>query len=178
MLASWAAALVAASVVDLGGAAVDPLPRAGAVPSVLVFVRTDCPIANRYVPELKRLQERFSRWASFWLVYSDPSESPEAIRRHLRDFGLGFRAVRDPTHELVRAAQATVTPEAAVFVGTPSEPRMVYRGRIDDRFVDFGRARPAPHRHDLRDVLESISTSSRLPIRTTPAVGCVISPLE
>jgi hypothetical protein len=170
-----AAALALAAVLDLAGGRVDPLPRPGAGPAVLVFVRTDCPIANRYAPELRRLQHRFARQGvAFWLVYADPAESPEAIRRHQRDFGLGFHALRDPQHELVKATRATVTPEAAVFVASGDEPRMVYRGRIDDRYVDFGRSRPAPTTRDLREVLQALTEGSALTPRTTRAIGCFI----
>jgi hypothetical protein len=175
MYSPWAGALALAAVLDLAGGPIDPLPRPGAGPAVLVFVRTDCPIANRYAPELRRLHDRFARRGiSFWLVYPDPSETPDAIRRHQRDFGLGFRAVRDPQHELVRATQATVTPEVAVFISTGPEPRLVYRGRIDDRYVDFGRARPAPTRRDLREVLTALAAGSAVAPRTTAAVGCFI----
>lgn len=179
MLSSWAPALAVAAALDLSGAAVDPLPGRGAGPVVLVFVRTDCPIANRYAPELRRLQDRFyGKGVAFWLVYPDPSEKPDAIRRHQREFGLAFRALRDPRHELVKAAQATVTPEAAVFVAGPDGPRMVYRGRIDDRYVGFGRSRPAPTRRDLREVLQALAAGSAVAPSTTPAVGCSIPPLD
>jgi len=57
-------------------------------------------------------------------------------------------------------------------------PRMVYRGRIDDRYVDFGRSRPAPTTRDLRAVLQALAAGSTLTPRTTPAVGCFIAPLE
>jgi hypothetical protein len=115
---------------------------------------------------------------AFWLVYPDPAETPEAIRRHQREFGLVFHALRDPQHELVRVTQATVTPEAAVFVAGPSGPRMVYRGRIDDRYVDFGRARPSPTTRDLRAVLEALASGTTPAPRTTTAIGCFIPPLE
>jgi len=178
-MSSWAGVLVLAAVLDLAGNPVEPLPRSGAGPAVLVFVRTDCPIANRYAPELRRLQDRFAgKGVAFWLVYPDPAETPEAIRRHQRDFGLRFRALRDPQHELVKATRATVTPEAAVFMAGPGGPRMVYRGRIDDRYVDFGRSRPAPTTRDLREVLQALAAGSTLTPRTTPAVGCFIPPLE
>jgi len=175
MLSSWAAALALAAVLDLTGRAVDPLPRSGAGPAVLVFVGTDCPIANRYAPELRRLQDRFARkGVTFWLVYPDPAETPARIRRHQRDFGLAFRALRDPQHDLVRTTQATVTPEAAVFVASADGPRMVYRGRIDDRYVDFGRSRPGPTTRDLREVLQALAAGRALTPRTIPAVGCFI----
>lgn len=174
-MSSWAGLLALAAVLDLAGNRVDPLPRPGAGPAVLIFLRTDCPIANRYAPELRRLQDRFARnGVAFWLVYPDPGETPEAIRRHQRDFGLGFRALRDPQHDLVKATEATVTPEAAVFVAGDGGPQLVYRGRIDDRYVDFGRSRPAPRTRDLRDVLQALAAGSRVTPRTTPAVGCFI----
>jgi hypothetical protein len=173
---SWAGALALAAVLDLAGGPVDPLPRAGTGPAVLVFARTDCPIANRYAPELKRLHDRFARRGiSFWLVYPDPSETPEVIRRHQRAFALGFRALRDPQHELVKASGATVTPEVAVYASDGSGPRLVYRGRIDDRHVDLGRARPAPTRRDLREVLEALAGGAPVTPRTTAAVGCFIA---
>jgi len=174
-----AVALALAAVVDLSGATVDPRPGAGAGPAVVVFVRTDCPVSNRYAPELRRLREQFSaRGMSFWLVYPDPAETPSAIRRHQSDFGFGYRALRDPQHELVQATRATVTPEAAVFVAAASGPQMVYRGRIDDRYVDFGRSRAAPTRRDLREVLEALAQGVPVTPRTTVAIGCSIPPLE
>jgi hypothetical protein len=167
-----------AGVVDLEGRPVTSL-RAGPGPTVLVFTGTDCPISNRYAPELRRLGARFGeRGVAFHLVYVDPTAAPAAIREHARAYGLGPDALRDPRHELVRLAGATVTPEAAVFVADPAGPRLVYRGRIDDRAVDFGRARPQARTRDLADVLETLTTGHALALRTTTAVGCFIPELR
>jgi hypothetical protein len=171
-----AAAPTASKVVDLSGHAVDPLPARGSGPTVLVFTRTDCPVSNRYAPTLRRLHDRFApQGAAFWLVYPDATEPVDAIRRHGRDFGFGFPALRDPEHALVALTGATVTPEAAVFVAAADGPRMVYRGRIDDRAVDLGRTRPRPTTRDLEQVLESLAAGETVAPRTTPAVGCFIS---
>jgi len=53
----------------------------------------------------------------------------------------------------------------------------VYRGRIDDWYVDFGEARPAPVERDLRDVLGAIVGGDRVRFRSTTAVGCPIPDL-
>ena len=53
--------------------------------------------------------------------------------------------------------------------------RVVYRGRIDDRYVDLGVERPAPTRHDLADALTASLGGKPAPHPRTQAVGCFIS---
>jgi len=164
---------------DIDGRAVRPLARASAPAYVFLLVRTDCPISNRYAPELRRLHARFAAsGVVFRFVYPEPTERVEDISRHLQEFAYPSGALRDPGHRLVRLVGATVTPEAAVFVPAPEGPRLVYRGRIDDRYVDLGRARAAATTHDLERVLEAIVAGASLPLRTTPAVGCLLTPAE
>jgi hypothetical protein len=143
---------------------------------VFVFTRTDCPVAARYAPELQRLQERaVSAHVAFHLVFVDPAETGATVRAYLHDYGYAGRALRDPEHHLVHIAGATATPEAAVFVPSSDGPVLVYRGRIDDRYVDIGRVRPAPTRHDLDEVLTAVAQGQKLEPRSTPAVGCLIA---
>ncbi len=158
---------------DLDGAGIDPF-RDGKV-LVFLFTRTDCPISNRYAPAVKRLHANFERHGvAFWLVYVDPDESPDAIREHLLAYDYPLPALRDPEHMLVALTGVATTPEAAVFVGR----RMIYRGRIDDWYVDFGKARSTPTQNDLRNVLQATIDGERLELRTTDAVGCLIADLE
>lgn len=169
-------AATAVELLDLSGRAVRPLDRGGARAVVFIFARSDCPISNRYAPELRRLHDRFSAGGiAFWLVYTESRESGEALTRHHREFVYPFGALRDPEHALVRMAQATVTPEAAVFLPLPAGPRLVYRGRIDDRYLALGRARAAPTTRDLEGVLEAILAGRPVKTRTTTAIGCFIS---
>jgi hypothetical protein len=162
----------------LDGRPVAVLPGAAGPATVFVFASTECPIVNRYAPELRRIHDRFAATARFFLVYADPAESATAVRRHGEAFGFGMPAVRDPRHELVRFAGVRVTPEAAVYVPGPDGPRLVYRGRIDDRNVDFGRTRPAATTHDLEDALRAVASGQAGPLRTTRALGCAIPALE
>ena len=159
---------------DLEGHPVDPLRTTTASATVLIFVQPDCPISNRYAPEVKRLYERFaSKNIAFHLVYPDPTHTPDRIRAHLELYNYPCGGLRDPYHVLVAAAGATVTPEAAVFVGTS----LVYRGRIDDRFIDFGKARIKPTQRDLETVLLRLAQGETPALHTTQALGCFISDL-
>jgi hypothetical protein len=146
---------------------------AGAKAIVFLFVSVECPISNRYAPEVRRLYEKFSaRGVEFRLVYPNPAESPDAIRRHLADFSYPARALRDPRHELVKATGVTITPEAAVY---DQKRKVVYRGRIDDRYVNLGLERPAATRHDLDDALTELLAGRPVRQPAAPAVGCFIA---
>ncbi len=167
------------SLLDLSGRRVDPFQGPHAKATVFVFTRTDCPISNRYAPEVRRLYAKFSpRHVTFWLVYLDPSESVGEIRKHLREYQYELPALRDPEHRLVKLTGVQVTPEVAVFVSGQSGEQMVYRGRIDDRYVDFGKSRPAPTTHDLEQVLIAIVAGRPTTPRNTHAVGCFIQDLK
>jgi hypothetical protein len=157
-------------VTDLDGHAVDPF--AGNAPvTILVFLATGCPISNRYAPEIQRLADTFAvRGAKTYLVYPSASDTAAAILDSLREHGLSVAVVRDPAHVLVRRASVTVTPEAAVFRGGA----LAYHGRIDDRQVDFGIARPAATRHDLQEAVQSVLSGVSPRESSTPAIGCSI----
>lgn len=164
---------------DLTGRQVQPLDATDAKATVFLFIRTDCPISNRYAPEVRRLYDKFaSRGVAFWLVYLDGDESVETIRKHLKEYEYHLGVLRDPWHTLVKMTGVQVTPETAVFVPQEAGHRMVYRGRIDDRYVAFGKTRPAPTAHDLEQLLEAILRGRPVPSRTTPAIGCFISDLR
>jgi hypothetical protein len=144
--------------------------------TVLVFVSIDCPISNRYAPEIKRLYDEFTpRGVRFWLVYPNPLDTEPAITTHLDAYGYPQIARRDREHALVKHAGATITPEAAVF---DAGQRLVYRGRIDDRFVELGRERPSATQHDLRNALSAFLTGQPIERPRTQAVGCFIADMR
>ena len=163
------------ALLDLDGTTVHPLRDTAARFVLFLFTRTDCPISNRYTPEVIRLVERFEPLGvEFVLVYPDASQSATAIREHLASFENTCRALRDPRHELVRLAGATVTPEAALF---GRDGALLYLGRIDDRFTDFGKERLHANSRDLENALVAVTKNERVPVSRTPAVGCFLSDL-
>jgi thiol-disulfide isomerase/thioredoxin len=160
---------------DLDGKPFDPFRVASGKIVVLVFVRTDCPISNRYAPAIQRLSAQHRAHATFFLVYPDKKETSDAIRKHDREFGYTFAALRDPQHILVKQSDAQITPEAAVF---DARRRLVYHGRIDNLYEDFGHARKTATTHELADAIDAAIAGKQLNRKATPAVGCYISDLE
>jgi thiol-disulfide isomerase/thioredoxin len=160
---------------DLDGHAVNPLLADSNKIVVLVFLRRDCPVSSRYAPVIQRISKRYEDSVSFWLVYPDKSESSQAIRKYLEEYGYHLPAVRDPEHALVKMGRAQITPEVAVF---DRNRRLVYDGRIDDWYFDLSRARPAPTTHELEDALRAVLAGRAVAKSEVRGVGCYISDLE
>jgi hypothetical protein len=141
----------------------------------LVFVRTDCPISNRYAPEIQRIEQRFrGQGVAFRLVYPEAGATEESIERHRREYGYTMPAIADTKHLYVTKAGVGVTPEAALFV----QGRLVYRGRIDNRYASLGKALAEPSVRDLEDALEAVLAGRSPRASRTKAIGCAIEPLR
>jgi AhpC/TSA family len=174
-LAGATAFAASAPAVDLRGQPIDPFATPAHV-HVLLFVRTDCPITNRYAPELARIAKEFAgEPVRFWLVYPDAATTTAAIEDHMAQYHFPGEPLRDPHHSLVKLAHAMVSPEAAVF---NASGQLMYHGRIDDRYVDIGRARPAAQTHDLEDAIRAVLAGKRIAQPETRAIGCSLADVE
>jgi hypothetical protein len=141
---------------------------------LLFFVATDCPISNRYAPEIVRLCTDYRlRGVRCFMVYPDAGADVATIAKHRREFGFGTEsaAIVDRDHALVGAVGARVTPEAAVY----SSAGRVYRGRIDNLYVDVGRARQQATRHDVRLAVDAALAGLPAAQPETEAIGCFIT---
>jgi hypothetical protein len=149
------------------------LPKADEGKSVaIVFLGADCPISNAFAPEIARLAKEFSSpRIAFCVVYADADLTKDAAAKHAKEFGFTCPALLDPTMKLVRKAGATIKPEAAIL---SPKGDVLYRGRIDDRFVDFSKQREAPTKREFRDALEAVRAGKMVPTPRTTAIGCDI----
>jgi peroxiredoxin len=140
--------------------------------TVFIFVATDCPNSNTYVPVLARLYHEYSALGvAFFNVYSDPDETTASIRKHDTDFQVPFSALLDPHQTLARATGARSTPEVVIL---GHDGQQLYRGRIDNRFVDIGKTRYQPTQSDLEDALAAILQGRPAPHQVTRTIGCAI----
>jgi hypothetical protein len=164
--------------VDLDGHPV-ALAQSTATAIVLFFTASDCPISNRYEPEMLRLEQKFGpSGIEFWWVYPNPDDTADVIRHHQSQFNGTAHVIRDAQQSLMHIAHATVTPEAAVFVPENGTLREVYRGRVDDRYAALGQERPQATHHDLENAIAALLAKRPVPQSGGPPVGCSIVPLE
>jgi thiol-disulfide isomerase/thioredoxin len=140
--------------------------------TVFIFVAIDCPNSNTYAPILGRMYREYSpRGVAFYNVYSDPSETADAVRKHDADYLVPFPALLDAHQTLARQTGARSTPEVVIL---GSEGQELYRGRVDDRFVDFGKTRFHPTQNDLGEALDDILQGKSVPHPITKVLGCAI----
>ena len=143
---------------------------------VLIFLRSDCPVANRYAPELERISKEFPvSEVSFWMVYPDKDETTEKIKKHMLEYSLPGSGITDPQGFLQKRAEATISPQAAVF---DQQNRLLYSGRIDDRIVSWGKTKAQPDVHDLEDAIRAVLADKPVAESRTRAFGCYLSDLH
>lgn len=149
------------------------LPDPDAKATIVYFVTQDCPISNRFMPEIRRIcAEYSSRDTRCLMAYVDATATAGEIREHRQTYESTVPAVHDLNHALVAMADAGVTPEAALF---DREGNLAYRGRINNFYADLGTPRRQATKHDLRDALEDVLAGRAVSQPRTQAVGCFIS---
>lgn len=149
------------------------LPDPDAKATIVYFVTQDCPISNRFMPEIRRIcGEYSSRDTRCLMAYVDATATADEIREHRQTYENAVPAVHDLNHALVGLAGASVTPEAALF---DREGTLAYRGRINNFYAGLGTPRRQATKHDLRDALEDVLAGRAVSQPRTQAVGCFIS---
>lgn len=164
------------------GTPLDPLAGPQGSLVALVFISTECPIANAMAPDLRSLSQHCaSGTVEFHPVYPSTWQSCEELAAHAREFGLDAGAgsstapIVDPKLALVKRLGATVVPEAVLLRRDGSGGvEILYRGRVNDLYVGIGRRRPSISSNDLRDAIDAAVAGNPLPPPFPKAVGCFI----
>lgn len=137
---------------------------------VLFFLGTECPVSNGYSPEYVRLAKVFTAQnIRFYGVHPDPEASPAIAAKHAGEYKLSFTILLDPAQVLTKQVGVKVVPEAAIL---SPEGRVLYKGRIDDRYALDGKRREEPKVRDLEIALRAVAAGKAPPVARTEAFGC------
>lgn len=139
-------------------------------PKVILFFGLECPICQKYVPELNRIYEEYSSRIDFEVIIPERTEA-KSISKFTSDYNVNFPINIDKngrTHSL----NPTVTPEVFLFDSTG---KLIYQGAIDNWFYALGKYRTEPSEFYLRNALESILAGKKPNVEKTEAIGCLIS---
>jgi mono/diheme cytochrome c family protein len=140
----------------------------------LVFLMSECPIAREYVPELNRMAASMAdKPVKFLGVISEPGLSRSQAVEFQKQFKIEFPVLFDASGELAAHLGPTHVPEAFVL---DTNADVVYRGRIDDRYGELGKKRPAPTTSELADAIAAVVDGKPIAVARTTPVGCPLEP--
>jgi len=138
---------------------------------VLVFVQSGCPLAEKYLPVLDRLDREYrDKGVQFAAVNPGPAETVAVMAAQAVEFGVSFPFLKDADCKVADALGVARTPEVVVLDG---ERTLRYRGRIDDQYRPGGQ-RAEPTRRDLVEALESVLAGKPVAVPTTTVDGCLL----
>ena len=139
---------------------------------MLVVTCCHCPYVIAWNPRLRAAAEDYTeRGVRFLGVHANdatryPADSPEAIRRFVRDQSWRYPQLHDEDQSVARALGAEVTPHVFVLDG---EHRLVYRGAPDGDHQDESRGAEW-----LRAALDATLAGSAPVEAETRARGCSV----
>ena len=159
-------------VTDIDGKTHRPFAQTNGAGTVMIFIGVECPIANYYHPTLRKLMaSEMAKGISFYFFHGDPDTTLEAATKHRKDFEIVAPVFLDPNLKVARRVQAEVTPEAFLFKPDGS---LVYRGKIDDMYVAFGKKRRFPKEKYLEQAIKNLKAGKAVEPNKTKAIGCYI----
>jgi hypothetical protein len=149
------------------------LPAArGRVATVLVCMSVECPISNEYLPAIKDVAARYrQRGVSLVAINPNAGETLAVMGQYARQHKLLFPFARDEGGKIARRLLFNVTPEVCVF---DAAGKIVYRGRIDDRYRAGGGQQGAKRSPDLARALDEVIAGKPVSQARTKPVGCPI----
>lgn len=139
---------------------------------ILYFNSTECPVTNRYLPSLIKLQKAFAkRKVTVVTINSNQHDSAEDIRKHAIEFGLEFPVLHDPQGKVARRLHVSRTAEAILL---DSDLKLRYRGVIDDRF-ERGVTRPKAKNAYLSDAIDAVLRGRMVETAITDVEACPLN---
>ena len=139
---------------------------------VVVFIGTQCPINNAYMPKLVELEKAYrDKGVVFVAINANHHDAIEAIQKHAKKYELTFPVLRDEKNVIADRFGAERHPTAFLL---DSSRTVRYQGRIDDQY-GIGYNRPAPTRRDLASAIDQVLAGKAVSQEKTAVEGCFIT---
>ncbi len=134
---------------------------------VYIFYDPLCPVCREYFPYLDKLAQEHKK-LPFQLVFS--SVADKARQEFQKDYKPHASIIDDKNKLLQNLLKAKVTPEAVLV----KSGRIIYRGRIDDRYAAIGQRRSLIGSCDLENALLAVEQNRTPEIKETIPIGCFL----
>ncbi len=141
--------------------------------SLYVFLLDDCPICIQYTPTLNELHDEYGNLISFVGYFPNFSSKQNKIDLFKNKYNVNFPLYTDYFKVQAKKYNARVTPEVILYNNTSD--KIIYQGRIDNKFYKLGRRRNVVTQYDLKTAIEQ--TLKNIPVEKSFAapIGCFIN---
>lgn len=137
--------------------------------ALIFFLGTECPISQYYasiIPDLVSLSA-----LSPYSVFPNSTDKKEEIDAFMKKYRLTTEVILDKDQFLTRELDVTVTPEVFLL---DSIGRIIYSGKIDDKYYSLGRHRYKTQEHYLRDAIKAYEAGIKVEVERVKPIGCFI----
>lgn len=139
--------------------------------TVWVFLAVDCPITQKYISELGRIDSVYAVHQLRVRGIVPGKVNPNEVKAFVEEYAIKFPVSIDRDFTDVRRFQATITPEAILV---DRQGQVLYQGAIDNWFFDLGKYRQRVTEHYLQNAIDAVLQGKSPVVRKTEAVGCII----
>jgi peroxiredoxin len=135
--------------------------------TALIFISAQCPVVRDYMERISKLAADYSaRGVAVVGIYSNATETDEAIKAHMAANSVKFTTLRDRGNKIADQLGAEHTPEV-FFLDAAN--KLVYHGRIDNQ-----RNPALVQSNDLRDAIDATLAGKPVVKTEAAAFGCSI----
>ena len=139
---------------------------------VVVFLGTQCPIGNAYVPVLGDLQKTYAQQGvQVIAINSNLADDAQSVATHIDEFKITFPVLVDDKQIVADMFSARRTPEVFVL---DRRRHIRYRGRIDDR-AGYTYKRAEARRNDVEEAVKELIAGREVTLPETEPAGCLIT---
>jgi len=142
---------------------------------LVIFTCNHCPYSEASWPLLVELYEKYQNDINFVAINPNddsmyPEDSFEEMIKTADRLSINFPYLRDETQEIAKAYDAQCTPDLYLFETSDKEPKLFYRGRINDNWQYPEEVKEK----NLEEAIDKLIAGDNPPTNQPPSMGCSI----
>jgi len=141
--------------------------------SLYIFLLDDCPICIQYTPTINELHETYGDLIAFVGYFPNFSSKKSKIESFRNKYDVSFPLFTDYFKEQAKKYDAQVTPEVVLYNNTTD--KVIYQGRIDNKFYKLGRRRNVVTEHNLKMAIVNTLNNVLVEKAFVEPIGCFIN---
>lgn len=141
-------------------------------PELFIFLSPECPLCQNYSLVLNKIYRQYGDRVRFYGIIPGKTYAAETIIGFAEKYKIDFPLFIDKALILSHYLKATTTPEVILL---NNSHELLYKGAIDNWFMDIGKQRARTTKDFLRQALDQQLGGKTIALKRTKAIGCYIN---